>query len=255
MTKYIRPSFDNRLKDYVGITTDEAFSRELERVLQDTYSRIVKAAESMPDYLFSIAREKILDNLVFSELGFDKHNSLDCLNEQADQHLQKEILSIKADVYSQIDKVCINRHDRVHGLRLAREAGAVTGVLKTQDHKLLMLQRKADVTKEELQNFWDTPKWVSYSFLDGLRDIAEMRGIDWKPRHFLDDTAELSLAVGMYVKEMVKEIRPCSEIDPAKSAIRKASITGLNYDNEPLIALNKDGKAFFVDYEKGAPLD
>lgn len=108
-----------------------------------------------------------------------------------------------------------------------------------------------NITAEELQARWFSKSWVSYEYLNTLREVAKERCIDWQPKHFLDDTAELTMAVGMYAKKYIDQIQVNSDIDTAISDIKQAATTGYDAEGKLLIKLKDDGTPALFDYVAG----
>lgn len=249
--KYIRPEFDERLSAYGADLRDKVFAKSLVTIVKRCQDNMAKAAIEEVEILFDNVKRACSVNYAAEKLDLpERRVSIDVLREESETRLSCCYDKEKAKAFKDIDDVVSRRVESVNGLRRAKQH-SFSSVKDNEEFMSIQIMRNRDITVDELSSYWNSKQWVSYEFLNTLRFVAEERGFDWCPKHFLDDTAELTKAVGMCAKRIIKEIKANSDIESAIEFVTNAALTGYDHEGNVLIKFKKNGKPAFFDYQEG----
>lgn len=251
MNKYTRPPFDSRLVGIVNLNTDATFAKKLIEVLQDCHKEIVRFTEKTNNTLFDQVKDASATNYAASVLVMpDRAIDVNKLRKDSENTLSSQIIETKARAREKIDSYVVSRCGAIAGAKMSQQHH-YTSIKNSEAYLISQVKTNQNITAEELQARWFSKSWVSYEYLNTLREVAKERCIDWQPKHFLDDTAELTMAVGMYAKKYIDQIQMNSDIDTAISDIKQAATTGYDAEGKLLIKLKDDGMPALFDYVAG----
>lgn len=251
MNKYTRPPFDSRLVGIVNLNTDATFAKKLIEVLQDCHKEIVRFTEKTNNTLFDQVKDASATNYAASVLVMpDRAIDVDKLRKDSENTLSSQIIETKARAREKIDSYVVSRCGAIVGAKMSQQHH-YTSIKNSEAYLISQVKTNQNITAEELQARWFSKSWVSYEYLNTLREVAKERCIDWQPKHFLDDTAEVTMAVGMYAKKYIDQIQVNSDIDTAISDIKQAATTGYDAEGKLLIKLKDDGMPALFDYVAG----
>lgn len=250
-SEYTRPPFDNRLSDITGVINDEKFANALIKIFSRHHREIIRFTDKSSDDLFNQVKQVSGNNYAAKELNMpERVISVNNLRKAADSRLSKRISTSKRDAFIAIDEVVRKRTGAIDGVKLAHQHH-YSSAKDREDTLVNNVKSNANITIDELESCWNSKYWVSYYFLNVLRETANRRNLNWNPRHFLDDTSELTIAVGMYAKDLLNEINANSDIEPALEAVKTAATTGYDSQGKLLLNFDSNGKLIPFDYKRG----
>lgn len=243
--KYQRPAFDEGMKVYPGLSTDQAFYEMLAREMESCSRDMAAARADANENLVRSIADAVPRSLAEQWLGIGQGIDVDEKRRESAARLEGELGRIVSYHCEKIDDIADVRASTVLKLKSSMAApGYYTSAIDMPENIVVMLMGKADLDASDLDKAARS-KNLTYGQFCRLRQLARDRGIGWNPRHWLDDSAELTFCAASKAKEVAARLDGTdadgSRLDEGTTIVRGIACDGLNESGEYALDVDSNG--------------